>query len=153
MRPVEAKSLVTEPVVSGDGAHRVTWDLAADHPGLVTSNFTARVTVTPLGDTSPVYMVIDLSAGLTAGASRPPSRGAHDSLHHRLSFDDHLSRRNCDMVMPVRALNTLLKWRGDSYPIRSGISSIGVSPASSRFASATLAAAISSVTRIPNTFA
>ncbi len=65
---VAAKSLVTEPLVSGDGAHRVTWDLAADHPGLVTSNFTARVTVTPLGDTAPVYMVIDLSAGPTAGA-------------------------------------------------------------------------------------
>lgn len=65
---VAAKSLVTEPVVSGDGAHRVTWDLASDHPGLVTSNFTARVTVTPLGDTAPVYMVIDLSAGPTAAA-------------------------------------------------------------------------------------
>ena len=65
---VAAKSLVTEPVVSGDGSHRVTWDLAADHPGLVTSNFTARVTVTPLGDTAPVYMVIDLSAGPEAGA-------------------------------------------------------------------------------------
>ena len=71
---VAAKSLVTEPVVSGDGAHRVTWDLAADHPGLVTSNFSARVTVTPLGDTAPVYMVIDLSAGPTAGAGDYPVR-------------------------------------------------------------------------------
>ena len=71
---VAAKSLVTEPLVSGDGAHRVTWDLAADHPGLVTSNFTARVTVTPLGDTTPVYMVIDLSAGPTAGAGEYPVR-------------------------------------------------------------------------------
>lgn len=71
---VAAKSLVTEPVVSGDGAHRVTWDLAADHPGLVTTNFTARVTVTPLGDTAPVYMVIDLSAGPTAGAGDYPVR-------------------------------------------------------------------------------
>lgn len=71
---VAAKSLVTEPVVSGDGSHRVTWDLAADHPGLVTSNFTARVTVTPLGDTAPVYMVIDLSAGPTAGAGDYPVR-------------------------------------------------------------------------------
>lgn len=65
---VAAKSLVTEPIVSGDGTHRVTWDLEAQYPGLVTSNFTARVTVTPLGDTAPVYMVIDLSAGPTAAA-------------------------------------------------------------------------------------
>lgn len=71
---VAAKSLVTEPIVSGDGTHRVTWDLAADHPGLVTSNFTARVTVTPLGDTAPVYMVIDLSAGPSAGAGEYPVR-------------------------------------------------------------------------------
>ena len=60
---VPAKSLVTEPIVSGDGAHRLTWDLEAQYPGLVTSNFSARVTVTPLGDAAPVYMVIDLSAG------------------------------------------------------------------------------------------
>ncbi len=71
---VVAKSLVTEPVVFGDGAHRITWDLAADHPGLVTSNFTARVTVTPLGDAAPVYMVINLSAGPTAGAGDYPVR-------------------------------------------------------------------------------
>ena len=63
-------------------------------------------------------------------------------------------RRNCDIVIPVRALKTRLKWFGDSKPTSSGISSMVVSlPESSYFAFATLAAAISSVSRMPNTFA
>lgn len=71
---VGATTLLTEPIVSGDGVHRLTWDLEAQYPGLVTSNFSARVTVTPLGDTAPVYMVIDLSAGPSAGAGEYPVR-------------------------------------------------------------------------------
>ena len=77
---VGAKTLITEPIVSGDGAHRLTWDLETQYPGLVTTNFKVRVTATPLGDAAPVYMVIDLSAGPEAGAgaysvrytTRPP---------------------------------------------------------------------------------
>ncbi len=60
---VGAKTLVSEPVVTGDGTHRITWDLNADCPGLVTTNFSVRVTATPFGDTTPIYMVIDLSSG------------------------------------------------------------------------------------------
>ena len=71
---VGAKTLITEPVVSGDGAHRLTWDLEAQYPGLVTTNFKVRVTATPLGDAAPVYMVIDLSAGPEAGAGAYPVR-------------------------------------------------------------------------------
>lgn len=71
---VGATALLTEPVVSGDGAHRITWDLEAQYPGLVTTNFKVRVTATPLGDAAPVYMVIDLSAGPTAGAGDYPVR-------------------------------------------------------------------------------
>jgi len=71
---VGAKTLVSEPVVTGDGTHRVTWNLAADYPGLVTSNFSVRVTATPFGDTTPIYMVIDLSAGPEAGAGEYPVR-------------------------------------------------------------------------------
>ena len=71
---VGAKTLITEPIVSGDGAHRLTWDLEAQYPGLVTTNFKVRVTATPLGDAAPVYMVIDLSAGPTAGAGDYPIR-------------------------------------------------------------------------------
>ena len=56
------------------------------------------------------------------------------------------------MVAPVRALNTRLKWRGDSYPTSSGTASTGVSPASIFCAAATFASAISSVTVIPYTF-
>ena len=71
---VGAKTLITEPIVSGDGAHRLTWDLEAQYPGLVTTNFKVRVTATPLGDAAPVYMVIDLSAGPEAGAGAYPVR-------------------------------------------------------------------------------
>ena len=71
---VGAKTLVSEPVVTGDGVHRVTWNLAADCPGLVTTNFSVRVTATPFGDTTPIYMVIDLSAGPEAGVGGYPVR-------------------------------------------------------------------------------
>ena len=61
---VYAKSYHTEPVVEGDGAKRVTWDLGADCPDLKADDFTVTVAATPLvGNDVPVYMVIDLSSG------------------------------------------------------------------------------------------
>ena len=61
---VYAKSYLTEPVVEGDGAKRVTWNLGADCPELKADDFTVSVTATPLvGNDIPVYMVIDLSSG------------------------------------------------------------------------------------------
>ena len=61
---VYAKSYLTEPVVEGDGAKRVTWDLGADCPCLKADDFAVTVMATPLaGNDVPVYMVIDLSSG------------------------------------------------------------------------------------------
>lgn len=65
---VTAKTFATDPVVRGDGAHRVVWNMEADCPGVITSNLTARVTVAPFGELEPVYLVIDLSAGPEAAS-------------------------------------------------------------------------------------
>ena len=60
---VAAKTFVTDPVVCGDGQHRLVWNMEADYPGVLTSNLTVSVTAAPFGDLEPVYLVIDLSAG------------------------------------------------------------------------------------------
>ena len=61
-----ARTLRDEPLVKGDGTYRIVWDMGADAPGLVTTNLTVQVTVAPLGETEPVYMVVDLSGGPSA---------------------------------------------------------------------------------------
>lgn len=65
---VRAKTLLDEPAVRGNGAHRIVWDMGADIPGLYTTNLTVSVTLTPFGDTTPVYLVVDLSGGSTASS-------------------------------------------------------------------------------------
>lgn len=61
-----ASTFVTDPVLTGNGAHRLTWDFAADFPGTVLSNVTVRVGVAPIAETDPLYLVFDISAGPTA---------------------------------------------------------------------------------------
>lgn len=63
---VRAKTLLSEPAVRGNGAHRIVWDMGADLPGLYTTNLTVSVTVSPFDGTTPAYLVIDLSGGSTA---------------------------------------------------------------------------------------
>lgn len=61
-----AKALAGDPVVKGNGTHRLVWNLDQDAPGLIADNFTVTADVTPFAATDPVYLVIDLSAGPTA---------------------------------------------------------------------------------------
>ncbi|MBP5543635.1 MAG: formylglycine-generating enzyme family protein [Kiritimatiellae bacterium] len=63
---VAAKSLVSEPLVKGNGSHTVVWDMGADLPCLVASNLTVSVSAAPLAPTDPVYMIVDLSDGASA---------------------------------------------------------------------------------------
>ena len=61
-----AKSLLSEPLVKGNGVHTLVWDMGADFPGLVASNLTVTVSAAPLAPTDPVYLVVDLSGGSSA---------------------------------------------------------------------------------------
>lgn len=61
-----AKTLVDEPVVKGNGTFRLVWDMGADAPGLVTTNLSVQVSVAPMADSDPMYLVIDLSEGAAA---------------------------------------------------------------------------------------
>ena len=63
---VAAKTLVSEPVVKGNGSHTIVWDMGRDLPGLVTSNLTVTVSAAPFAPTEGVYLVIDLSGGSSA---------------------------------------------------------------------------------------
>ena len=60
-----AKTYASEPVAS-TGANRIVWDLGADYPEFRANDLRISVTATPLSDSTPVYMVIDLSGGSTA---------------------------------------------------------------------------------------
>lgn len=65
---VAAKSLVSEPLVKGNGRHTIVWDMGRDLPGLVTSNLQVTVLASPLAPTENVYMVLDLTQGPEATA-------------------------------------------------------------------------------------
>ncbi len=68
---LSAKTYVAEPV-AGAGANRIVWDLGADYPELRANDLLVSVTATPLSDSTPIYMVIDLSGG--ADATKYPVR-------------------------------------------------------------------------------
>ncbi len=61
-----AKSLVSEPLVKGNGVHTLVWNMGADFPGLVASNLTVSVSAAPLAPTDPVYMILNLTDGASA---------------------------------------------------------------------------------------
>ena len=65
---IAAKSLVSEPLVKGNGAHTIVWDMGRDLPGLVTSNLAVTVLASPLAPAENVYMVLDLTQGPEATA-------------------------------------------------------------------------------------
>ena len=67
-----AKALAGDPVVKGDGTHRLVWNLNQDAPGLIADDFVVTADVTPYAPTDPMYLVIDLSAG--PEATSYPSR-------------------------------------------------------------------------------
>ena len=63
--PLSAKTYAGEPVAS-TGQNRIVWDLGADYPNFRANDLRITVTATPFSDSTPIYMVIDLSGGSTA---------------------------------------------------------------------------------------
>lgn len=84
---LSAKSFAEEPIAT-TGANRVVWDLAADYPGFKANDLTITVRATPFSDTTPVYMVVDISGGKDADSwpvrytTTPPAhvRGATNEV-------------------------------------------------------------------------
>lgn len=60
-----ATTFVTEPIAA-TGANRVVWDLGADYPNFKADDLAVTVTATPFSDTTPVYLVVDISGGTAA---------------------------------------------------------------------------------------
>lgn len=63
---LKAKTLIGEPVFSGDAVHTIVWDMGADVPDLVTEKLQVSVSVAPVAPETAVYLVVDLSGGATA---------------------------------------------------------------------------------------
>ncbi len=60
-----ASSFATEPIAKA-GANRVVWDFGADYPDTRVDDLLVTVTATPFSDTTPVYLVVDISSGKNA---------------------------------------------------------------------------------------
>ena len=70
-KKLAACSYATEPI-AGLGTNRVVWDLGKDFPNFRAEDLRVTVTATPFSESTPVYMVIDLSGG--KDASKYPVR-------------------------------------------------------------------------------
>ncbi len=64
-RTLYAKSFTTEPIAQ-NGGNRVVWDFGADYPDTKVDDLLITVTATPFSDTTPLYLVVDISAGKNA---------------------------------------------------------------------------------------
>ena len=60
-----ATTFVTEPIASV-GKNRIVWDLGADYPNFKADDLRVTVTATPFSDTTPLYLVVDVSGGASA---------------------------------------------------------------------------------------
>ena len=64
-----ATSFETEPIAA-TGRNRVVWNLGADYPNFKADDLRVTVTATPFSDSTPLYLVVDISGG-TAAAKWP----------------------------------------------------------------------------------
>ena len=64
-RTLYAKSFTSEPIAKA-GANRIVWDFGVDYPDYRADDVRVTVTATPISDSTPVYMVVDLSGGASA---------------------------------------------------------------------------------------
>lgn len=60
-----ATSFETEPIAA-TGRNRVVWNLGADYPNFKADDLRVTVTATPFSDSTPLYLVVDISGGMSA---------------------------------------------------------------------------------------
>lgn len=60
-----ARTLRTEPIAKV-GANKLVWDFGADYPNFRADDMKVSVLVTPFSDATPVYLIIDVSGGVSA---------------------------------------------------------------------------------------
>lgn len=61
-RTFVASTYLSNPCVSA-GDHRITWDFGADYPDVRAEDMQVSVAAIPFSNATPIYLVIDLSAG------------------------------------------------------------------------------------------
>ena len=74
-----ARTLLTEPIAK-TGANALVWDFGADYPNFRADDMKVSVLVTPFSDATPVYLVIDVSGGVSA-TSYPVRYTTVDPVH------------------------------------------------------------------------
>ena len=60
-----ATSFTTEPIAA-TGRNRIVWDLGTDYPNFKADDLSVTVTATPFSDSTPLYLVVDISGGTAA---------------------------------------------------------------------------------------
>lgn len=74
-----ARTLRSEPIAKV-GANRLVWDFGADYPNFRADDMKVSVLVTPFSDATPVYLIIDVSGGVSA-TSYPVRYTTVDPVH------------------------------------------------------------------------
>lgn len=64
-KTLRARTFASEPI-GKTGSNRLVWNFGADYPDFKTEDLQVTVTATPFSDSTPVYLVVDLSAGANA---------------------------------------------------------------------------------------
>ena len=64
-KTLRAKTFASEPI-GKTGSNRLVWNFGADYPDFKAEDLQVTVTATPFSDSTPVYLVVDLSAGANA---------------------------------------------------------------------------------------
>ena len=63
-----ATSFDTEPIAASGKRTRIVWNLGADYPNFKADDLEVTVTATPFSDATPVYLVVDISGGMSAAS-------------------------------------------------------------------------------------
>ncbi len=64
-KTLRARTFASEPI-GRTGSNRLVWNFGADYPDFKAEDLQVTVTATPFSDSTPVYLVVDLSAGANA---------------------------------------------------------------------------------------
>ncbi len=97
---IVASTYATEPLASL-GTNRVTWNFSLDCPNVLVEDLQLSVAVTPLSESTTVYMVIDLTAG--ADAAKYPVRYTTSDLPHVQGAIDEACQTNEIWLRRIRA--------------------------------------------------
>ena len=113
-KKLRAKTFTTEPIAQSGKKTRIVWDLGADYPDFEADDFQVTVTATPFSDTTPVYLVVDLSDG--GSAATWPVRYTTTAPVHTIGVEDPCKTTELWLKRVKAGTITMGGGSSESYP-------------------------------------